>query len=246
MTKPQRGGSACQDRSWLKATYAYRHTTKSSLKLDASTIKGLANWPLLHLTWEQKWEELLFLLLTRKEMRPPAMCIGLPLEDHHLASGQGEDVCSDSGFSVINCTVWWYLWGCSCQDQNGGALQSVSLSLSFQPLVVPGPGRRVPTVGSSSLYMSPSACSTPPNPPRRPTVSLAEIEIASVLCVVCCRWHGACGRTDRPLCWPVIGHPRARGSMPSAFTNSQVPCSLSLCFALLSSYAQCNHAYTPN
>uniref|UniRef100_I1QFZ4 Uncharacterized protein n=1 Tax=Oryza glaberrima TaxID=4538 RepID=I1QFZ4_ORYGL len=76
--------------------------------------------------------------------------------------------------------------------------------------------------------MSPSACSTPPNPPRWPTVSLAEIEIASVLCVVCCRWHGACGRTDRPLCWPVIGHPRARGSMPSAFTNSQMLHPLSL------------------
>lgn len=175
-----------------------------------------------------------FLVTYKKRNAPTCHVHRAPTRRSSPREWTRRNVCSDSGFSVINCTVWWYLWGCSCQDQNGGALQSVSLSLSFQPLVVPGPGRRVPTVGSSSLYMSPSACSTPPNPPRRPTVSLAEIEIASVLCVVCCRWHGACGRTDRPLCWPVIGHPRARGSMPSAFTNSQVPCSLSLsllCFA---------------
>lgn len=112
--------------------------------------------------------------------------------------------------------------GCSCQDQNGSIAKPPS---AFSPRCFQA------QADVSQHLVLPCTCLHPLVQPHQilragPRSRCGEMMEVGCVCAVCCRWHGACGRTDRALCRPAIGHPEARGSMP-AFTSVVS----ALCFA---------------
>uniref|UniRef100_J3MQP2 Uncharacterized protein n=1 Tax=Oryza brachyantha TaxID=4533 RepID=J3MQP2_ORYBR len=126
-----------------------------------------------------------FLVIYKKRNVPTAMCIGLPLEDLRLARGKESKMDALVVVSELQIAELGGTCAVAAVRIRMGALQSGSLSLSFQF----SPSRPKRTCPNSQQWVLPCTCPhrlAQPHQIRRagPRSPWLEIEIGGVLCVI--------------------------------------------------------------